>query len=213
MNDLILFTTTTLLGFFSILDPIGNVPVFMSLVDKFDKKTKNRVALISVLVSFIIVTIFTISGKFIFKMFGITLPAFQLTGGFLVIIVGYQLLHGRESTIHVPDKEEHKHRHKAFDIAISPLAIPMLAGPGTISTAINFSSSNEGYIYTTITLASLAVISLFTYFCFIASDALMRIVRPQIMKVITRLMGLIISVIGVQMVLLGIKNAIELYSK
>ncbi|MCD4724784.1 MAG: MarC family protein, partial [Bacteroidales bacterium] len=146
MHEMILFTGTVVMGFFAIMNPIANTPIFMGITaDISDRKQKNSIAFKSTLFAFIIVAAFTILGQLIFKMFGITLPAFQITGGILLFFIGYDLLQGKSASFHHPvvhDRE--KLQKKAADpdsatsIALTPLAIPILAGPGTIATAMNF---------------------------------------------------------------------------
>jgi multiple antibiotic resistance protein len=93
------------------------------------------------LFAYLIILVFAISGHMIFKMFGIGLPAFKITGGLLVLQIGFQMLHGEPSRIHHPDPSKTPvNLEGELDKAVSPLAMPLLAGPGTIATAINFSS-------------------------------------------------------------------------
>ena len=138
MNQIALFASTVFMGFFAIMNPIGNMPIFLGLVEGIDKSEQKKIARKSVLLAFIIIAVFSICGSIIFEAFGITLPAFQIGGGLLIFIVGYQLLHGKESNMHHPSEGENDNDNSVEDIAISPLAIPILAGPGTISTAMNF---------------------------------------------------------------------------
>ena len=121
---------TVFLGFFAIMNPIANTPVFVGLTEGEDKNTQKKIAIRALILSFFIVAIFAIMGKTIFNLFGITLTALKLTGGVLVFIIGYEMLHGEASKMH-------KHRYDSdIDIAVSPLAVPILSGPGTIATAM-----------------------------------------------------------------------------
>ena len=136
MSSLALLLPTVFLGFFAMLNPIGNTPVFISMVGEADKAIMKKVARRAVFTAFIIIAIFCLFGHLIFKMFGITLPAFQIAGGIIVFFIGYDLLQGKaagaqHSTVPLTLQSYE-------DMAISPLGIPLLAGPGTISTAMNF---------------------------------------------------------------------------
>jgi len=84
---------TVFMGFFAIMNPIANVPIFLGLTDDDDEQTAAAVALKSLVLAFLIVTVFAIAGKAIFELFGITLPAFRITGGLVVSLIGYQMLH------------------------------------------------------------------------------------------------------------------------
>jgi len=200
---------TTLTGFFAIMNPIGNTPIFLGLVTDLDAAQRRAVALRAVVIAFTVVALFTIFGNIIFRLFGITLPAFQVAGGILVFLVGYQLLHGRESAIHHPAPGE-RGPNEGSEVAISPLAIPILAGPGTISTALNFVSGSEDPAHLAVVLGAFAVICLATYVAFLLGERLVERLRPSIIKVVTRLMGVIITVIAIQMVMTGVSQGVHI---
>ena len=197
-SDIILFAVTVFAGFFAIMNPIANVPIFIGLTDGANASSKKNVARSSVIISFIIITIFVLLGKYIFEIFGLTIPAFKITGGILVFFVGFEMLQSKKSTI------QHQKEIK-FDegISISPLATPILAGPGTIVTAMNF-SSNASYLYIVIILIIFMAISLMTYLAFVSSDYLLKYIGSNKITVIGKLMGLVIGCIGTNMVLEGI---------
>ena len=126
-HDIWLHSLTVFMGFFAMMNPLGNIPVFLGMVGDFDIPTQNRVAFRSVTVAFIIITIFCIFGHIIFRMFGITLPAFQIAGGIIVFIIGFQMLNARENAIHAQSREEKEMMVKAAnEMAVSPLGIPLL---------------------------------------------------------------------------------------
>ena len=209
MYGILVFASTVFMGFFAIMNPIGNMPIFLGLVEGIDKSEQKKIAWKSVSLAFIIVAAFSIFGGLIFKAFGITLPAFQIGGGLLIFVVGYQLLHGKESAIHHPAEGENDQDTAVEDIAISPLAIPILAGPGTISTAMNFVGEGS-VLHIVVVIGMFALICIITYFCFIFGEKILLHFKKGVVKVITRLMGLIITIISVQMVIAGIHNAIKM---
>lgn len=216
MHEIILFSGTVFMGFFAIMNPIANTPIFLGLTQEMDKKGKKGVAFKSVFYAFIIVSIFAVSGQVVFKLFGITLPAFQIGGGILLFFVGYELLHGRQSHIHHPtpqEKEKIKEEinESSVNVAISPLAIPILAGPGTISTAINFVGAETTIFHTLIVIFLFAMMCLITYFLFVSGGKLISYLGRGGVTVITRIMGLILTIIATQMVIVGISGAIEMY--
>ena len=209
MYGILIFASTVFMGFFAIMNPIGNMPIFLGLVVGIDKSEQKKIAWKSVSLAFIIVAAFSIFGSLIFKAFGITLPAFQIGGGLLIFVVGYQLLHGKESAMHHPAEGENDQDTAVEDIAISPLAIPILAGPGTISTAMNFVGEGS-VLHIVVVIGMFALICIITYFCFIFGEKILLHFKKGVVKVITRLMGLIITIISVQMVIAGIHNAIKM---
>ena len=210
MYGIFVFASTVFMGFFAIMNPIGNMPIFISLVEGIDKTEQKKIARKSVSLAFLIVAAFSIFGSLIFKAFGITLPAFQIGGGLLIFIVGYQLLHGKESAMHHPAEGVNDRDTSVEDIAISPLAIPILAGPGTISTAMNFVGEGSSVLHIAVVIGMFALICIITYFCFVSGEKILLHFKKGVVKVITRLMGLIITIISVQMVIAGIRNAIKM---
>ena len=204
MDNIITFSITVFTGFFAIMNPIANVPIFLSLVQGADEGKKKRIALISTLTAFIIVVSFVILGKFIFELFGITIPAFKITGGILIFYVGFEMLQSKKSSVkHLvnPDIDE--------NIAISPLAIPILAGPGTIVTAMNFVTNSE-ITQISIVIVVFAFMILLTYIFFRLSDKLVKLIGNNVISVIGKIMGLIIAIIGTNMIIEGIKIAFSL---
>ncbi len=198
------------MGFFAIMNPIANVPIFLGLTSGDDKQTTKTVALQSLSLAFLVIVVFSIAGKVIFELFGITLPAFRITGGLLVFLIGFHMLQGKQSSIHHPnEKDKQKCREAALSVAISPLAMPILAGPGTIATAMNFSAGG-GLIGMVVTIISFAVLCLITYVFFVFGEKFVTFIGVGALGVITRMMGLILAVIGTQMVIEGLHGAFKL---
>ena len=208
MDDSATHFTTVFMAFFAIMNPISNASLFLGLTDDLDSASRRAVAFRAVVLAFIIVALFTVLGRQIFEMFGITLPAFRIAGGILVGLVGYQLMHGQESSVQTPTAEDNsRSREAALGIAISPLALPILAGPGAIATAMNF-AANSTLPEVTRVLTALALVCLITFVAFVTSDSLVRVLGQNAIKVVSRLMGLILAVIGVQMVIEGVRGAV-----
>lgn len=204
MDNLLTFSITVFTGFFAIMNPLSNMPIFLTLVEGADKKTKQRINLKAVVIAFIIVSVFVVLGKFIFELFGITIPAFKITGGILIFYVGFEMLQSKKSNV--------KHLEKVNvdeNIAVSPLAIPILAGPGTIVTAMNF-VSHSSYIHIGLVVLVFGIMCLLTYITFSLSDFIAKNIGDNVISVIGKLMGLIIAIIGTSMVIEGIKISFDL---
>jgi multiple antibiotic resistance protein len=199
---------TAFLAFFAIMNPIANAPLFLGLTEDLDAATRRGIALRAVLLAFAIVVAFAVLGREIFAAFGITLPAFRVAGGILVGLVGFHLLQGRESSVHTPTAEDNaRSRDAALGIAISPLAMPILAGPGTIATAMSLTAdSNLSEIV--LTIAGFALVCALTWVAFVTGDRLVKFLGQNAIKVVSRLMGLLLTVIGAQMLIAGIHGAI-----
>ncbi len=215
MHDLILFSTTVFMGLFAIMNPIANTSIFIGLTESNSQAERRAIAFKSLLYAFIIVASFCVTGHFIFKLFGITLPAFKITGGILLFFVGFNLIQGKESKVHHPSDEakvkiKELHESNAINIAISPLAIPILAGPGTISTAMNFIGASADPVHIAIVIVAFALLCFITYLMFVSGEKLIHFMGKGVIDVITRIMGLILAVIATQMIIGGIHGAIQL---
>ncbi len=203
MDQLLAFSISVFTGFFAITNPISNMTIFMSLVDDEDEKTKRQISKKAVFVAFIIVLIFVILGKFIFQLFGITIPAFKITGGILIFYVGFEMLQSKKSNV--------KHLNKTNvdeDIAISPLAIPIIAGPGTIVTAMNF-VANASSIKIIIVILIYGIMCFLNYIAFNLSDYIVKRLGRNVISVIGKIMGLIIAIIGTNMIIQGLKISFD----
>ncbi len=212
IQDIYLHAITVFMGFFAMLNPLGNIPVFLGMVQEFDEKTKRKVAFKAVFSAFIIITIFCVFGHIIFRLFGITVPAFQIAGGIIVFIIGFQMLNAKENPIHEQTKDDKNNMDNAAnEMAISPLGIPLLAGPGTISTAMNFVGAEKSLRNVILVIVIFAIMCGITYLLFISSQMVARKISPSLLKVVSRIMGLILAVIAIQMLINGIGETIHLF--
>lgn len=204
MDNLITFSITVFTGFFAITNPISNMTVFLSLTQGMDDKTKQDINTRANIIAFIIVTVFVLLGKYIFELFNISIPAFKITGGILIFYIGFEMLQSKKSNV-----KNIKDVHIDEDIAVSPLAIPILAGPGTIVTAMNF-VSDVTPLQVVLVLAIFGSMSLLTYITFRLSKYIVKIVGYNVISVIGKIMGLIIAIIGTGMIIEGIKISFNL---
>ncbi len=211
MNDLTHHALTVFMAFFAIMNPIANSVIFLSLTSHLGVQSTRRVALRALRLAFAIVLIFALFGSALFSLFGITLAALRIAGGILIALVGFRMLHGEHSRISHPASvtapdDDTEREVSVNDIAITPLAIPVLAGPGTIATAMSYAPSGS-WTQTGITIAMFLLICVITYFAFVYSEQIFTRIGRDGIAVITRLMGLILAVIGVQMVLHGLQES------
>jgi len=204
MEQLWSYLFTVFMAFFAIMNPIVNIPIFVKLTEGQNEKKKREVAKTSAIVAFLIVVSFILIGQYIFQVFGLTIPAFKVFGGVLIFYIGFDMLRAHKTGSQI-DAESF------FDesIAISPLAIPILAGPGTIVTAMNFVViPNIFHVISTILIFGFII--LLTYFAFVYSSIVVRIVGNKNFEIIGKIMGLIIGVLGANMLIEGIKLAFNL---
>jgi multiple antibiotic resistance protein len=209
LDSLAVFITKVFFGFFAIMNPIANAPIFIGLVEDFGEAQKRVIARRSVVTAFVVVAAFSLAGKLIFELFGLTLPAFRITGGILIFIVGLELLQGRLSKVQSPASASGKTaRDSALRVAISPLAVPILAGPGTVATAMNFAAMGSASRVAA-TIGIFGLMCLITYVLFISGEKVISFLGEGVVNVISRMMGLILAVIGTEMVILGARGAFE----
>ncbi|PIE43914.1 MAG: hypothetical protein CSA50_02860 [Gammaproteobacteria bacterium] len=202
MSDLYTQLITVFLGFFAIMNPIANTAAFAGLAGDKSKTEQIKIAAKALLITFFVILAFALLGKAIFHLFGITIDALRITGGILVFIVGYHMLNGHGSQLHSAESADES------DLAVSPLAVPLLAGPGTIATAMNYSASG-GVTGILITVSVFAVLCSITFICFIFSSRVLLIIGKSGLSIVTRLMGLILAVIGTQMIISGVTTLIS----
>jgi len=198
------YSLVVFMAFFAIMNPIVNIPIFVKLTEGVDETKKKEISKTATLVAFIIVLAFILVGKYIFEIFGLTIPAFKVFGGILIFFIGFEMLQSRKPSIHQNEKT-------AFDdaVTISPLAIPILAGPGTIVTAMNFVVKAD-FLHVFITILIFALITYLTYLAFIYSKFIIKLIGNKNFVIIGKIMGLILGVLGANMLIEGIKLAFNI---
>ncbi len=202
-TTLIGFAASAIAGYFAIMNPISNTATFIGITTGDDQATKKAIAKQGLLLAFAIIAVVSVAGNLIFQVFGITLASIRITGGIVVFVIGYNMLMGSGAAAQTPTKDDiDSSRAAQLSVAISPLAVPMLAGPGTIATAMTFAAG--GWLHIAISLAAFAVICFVTYLFFIRSEKLVAHLGQNGLNVMTRLMGLIVASIGVSMFMTGV---------
>lgn len=199
----LIYAGVVFMGFLAIMNPISSVSIFLGLTQNDSEEEVKKIARQSTLTALLIVTIFALIGHFLLSFFGITFTALRLTGGILVAIIGYEMLQGKTTSNKSEDTEE----GEEGSVAITPLGTPLLAGPGVIITAMNFSTG--GMLNFSITVLAFGLLCLITYYMFIFGKEIKRIIGTNILKAITKMMGLILAGIGIQMLIEGIYSAVN----
>ena len=195
-----IFCLTTL---FTLINPIGISPILIIMTERFPRKEKINIAKKGSLTAFITLILFSLLGSVIFNFFGITIEAFQIMGGILFFRNGLRMLDskiGRSRT--TPAEQEES--EESDDIAISPIGIPLIAGPGAITAAMLLSSQTpQIYSYFTLIFSIFFVLSL-VYLILRNGDVILKLLGTTGIRIIQRLMGLILMVIAVQFVINGV---------
>ena len=194
------------MAFFAIMNPISNLPAYMALVADDSQKISRKIAFRSLLIAFVIVTVFIFSGDFIFKVFGITIISFRIAGGILVAVIGYHMINGNHSPSY-KGMEQQAVNSDPMSIAISPLAMPLFAGPRTITTALSL--ANGGLRNQLITVVAFALLCVITYLLLRSAKQIAGFLGKNLMKIITKMMGLLLFSIGIQMIIVSVQTLIK----
>ena len=194
------------MAFFAIMNPISNLPAYMALVADDSQKISRKIAFRSLLIAFVIITVFIFSGDFIFKVFGITIVSFRIAGGILVAVIGYHMINGNHSPSY-KGMEQQAVNSDTMSIAISPLAMPLFAGPGTITTALSL--ANGGLQNQLITVVAFALLCVITYLLLRSAKQIAGFLGENLMKIITKMMGLLLFSIGIQMIIVSVQTLIK----
>ena len=200
-----IFCLTTL---FTLINPIGIAPLLVVMTERFTKNERIKIAKKGSGTALITLLLFAILGSLIFSFFGITIEAFQIMGGILFFRNGLRMLDAKVGRSRTTPAEQEESQ-ESDDIAISPIGIPLIAGPGAI-TATMLLSSQTPHIHSYLTLGlSILIVLAFVYIILRNGDVLMRVLGTSVMRIIQRLMGLILLVIAVQFVINGTVSVIR----
>jgi len=206
VQDEIQFLLLAFSSLIFIVDPIATIPTFLVLTSDAELKHRRHMAKRAAWTCFLVLAGFGLGGTFIFKMFGITLPAFRIAGGLIMILIGLDMVQARRSqTKETPD--ERQQAMEKEDVGIIPLGIPMLAGPGSISTVIALMAQSTSWLHSIWILLAVAVTAFLSYLTLAAADRLGRRMGDTGIHILTRFMGLLLMAIAVQFILSGLNAA------
>jgi multiple antibiotic resistance protein len=199
---------TVLVTFLVIIDPVGLVPIFMSLTSHQPPEKRRHTAQGSILAAATILTVFAIVGKQLLPLLGITLPALQISGGVLLMLLSIEMVFARQSGLRsTTDAEKSEAQHKT-DVTIFPLAVPLIAGPGAITSSVMLMERAHGSLemQAIVVLLMLSVLAL-TYLAFLGASRLMGVLGVTGINVIGRTLGIILAALAVQFMIEGLQGA------
>jgi multiple antibiotic resistance protein len=206
MDELITFGLLCLTSFFTLINPLGTMPIFLTMTTDLSEQERKATAKKASLVSFIIIICFALSGQLLFKFFGISVNSFKIVGGVIFFMMGMDMLQARLSAVKIKKNEV---KNYVNDISITPLAIPMICGPGAITNSIVLMEDATSYSKIIILFISIAVIVFATYLILLSSTKIIKILGQTGINVMMRLMGLIVMVIAVEFFFSGLKPIIH----
>jgi len=191
---------------FAIVDPIAVIPIYLSLTDRYSKQEKLYIGLKACLIATLVLCVFAITGEGLFRLFGISMDAFRIAGGILLLMLGIDQLGAHRERVKTEEENESFARE---DISIFPLATPLLAGPGAISTVVLQSSQVSGIGQTILLLLAIATVFFVSFFFLRSAPHLYRVLGKTGINLVTRIMGIILTAIAVQFIIDGLKGVVQ----
>jgi MarC family membrane protein len=205
MDEIPKFALVTLTAVLFIVDPVAVVPTYLVITQDETADERRRTAFRACVAMTLLLLVFAATGTALFRAFGITLPAFRTAGGLILWFVAMDMLRGERRT--QEGREEVDEGQAKEDVALTPLAIPMLAGPGAISTVIVLATEASGAAHVVIVYAAIVVTGVVSYLTLRLGEPLLTKLGKTGIRVMTRVMGLLLAAVAVQFVLSGVKEA------
>jgi len=204
MNPLMQFSFVAFTSIFALVDPIAAVPTFL-VMTTHDKDRRRHTARRASWTCFLVLSIFALAGPYIFEMFGITLPAFRIAGGIVLGLIGLDMLRARRSPVKETPDEAVEGAEKE-DASVTPLGIPMLAGPGAMSSVTVLMAQNPDWVHRAIVLTAVATSALSSYLILRAAERVGSMMQETGIRILSRLMGLLLTSVAVQFILDGFRD-------
>ena len=193
---------------FALINPIGIVPIYLTITQEYNKRERDKIAIKAILFSLLVLLLFALIGDFIFSFYNITIHGFRIAGGILLLKISFDMIESKRSRSRTTPSEELEAEEKN-DIAYTPLSIPLIAGPGSIASIMILSSEAKNTIDKLTLFATLIIVLIITFFIFKVSKNLSKNFGKLGLRILQRIMGLILMVISIEFILKGIKNSIE----
>jgi multiple antibiotic resistance protein len=200
------FFITSFISLFVIIDPTGNIFPFLALSSGVGPGKARALAGRACLFAFVILTFFVALGKLVLAFFGISLPAFQIAGGLVLFRIAFDMMEG-QGHFNRLDTSSSLAPGDYRDIALIPLAMPLLSGPGAISTVLVLTARSKNLQDDALLVAVVALIMLLCYILFSSAARIMGVIKESGLRLLTRLMGLILAALAVEFVISGVKTA------
>jgi len=188
------------------MNPMGIMPVFLTMTSELTKKERRRTAIKAIVTATMVLVAFAFLGEYLFDFFGISVAGLQVVGGVLFFIMGYDMLNARLSPLKITPEEVDNY---VDDISITPLGIPMIAGPGAITNAIILMGDSKTFTDSTLVITSIIIVAVVLLIVLIGAVGITKFLGEKGNKIMMKLMGLIVMVIAVEFFFAGIKPYIQ----
>jgi multiple antibiotic resistance protein len=204
-SNYVRFSVLALSSIFFLVDPLAAIPTFIAITTGADARRRRNIALRGALTCFIVLTSFAIAGRLIFRMFGITLPAFQIAGGLILLLIGIDMLEAKRSPTQESSDEVEEGVAKD-DAGIVPLGIPMLSGPGAISSVMVLVGQSHDIGELAAILGAIGVTATASYFILNGADRVRKVLGETGIRILVRIMGLLLVALAVQFFVNGLTD-------
>lgn len=197
--------TTALLyfaSFFTLINPLGSMPVFLTMTSKLSKKERTKTAFKAIFTAFITLIIFAFAGQMLFDFFGISVNSFRIVGGIIFFVMGYEMLNARFSSFKSIPQENVK--EYVDDISVTPLGIPMIAGPGAITNSIVLMEDSSDLVLKSLLIGTIVFTMILTLLIYLGGSRITKFLGDTGNKIMLKLMGLIVMVIAVEFFFAGL---------
>ncbi|HVE01008.1 MAG TPA: MarC family protein [Sphingomicrobium sp.] len=198
---------SALVTFLVIIDPPGCAPIFASLTRGASSADRRAMAVRSSLIAWVILMFFALLGRPMLHALGISLASFRLAGGIMLFFIAMDMVFERRTERRSKRAEEIERTPEVEDISVFPMAMPMIAGPGSIASAMLWVSRAEEPVYVVIVLAAITTVMLLTLITLLAAGPLMRLIGDKVESAITRILGVILAALAAQFVIDGLKQS------
>lgn len=193
--------------FFVVIDPIGSAPIFVGLTSLATRAERRAMAVRSVAIAAVVLFLFALLGEQLLHALGISLDAFRIAGGITLFLVALEMIFGRNTQRREEEVRGAGSSDVQEDISVFPMAIPMIAGPGSIASAMLLTSRGPGWGERFVVLAALAVVLILVLVLLLVAGPLMRLAGKKVEATITRVLGVLLSALAVQFVIDGVQAA------
>lgn len=202
MTEIIAFGILSFTSFFTLINPFGTMPIFMTMTAELDSQHRTRTARKACITAFITIILFAYTGQLLFSFFGISVNSFRIVGGVIFFQMGMDMLQARLGKVKVKDSEVKSY---VDDISITPLAIPMISGPGSLTNAIVMMEDADSIGKRIALIVTVFLVLLLTFLILYSSSKIIKFLGQTGVNVMMRLMGLIVMVIAVEFFFAGLK--------
>jgi|TARA_A100001518_G_C1226532_1_gene76363 multiple antibiotic resistance protein len=193
-----------------LINPFSALTLFLDLTRGYSMRNRRKVARVACLTIFITISFFTVAGESLLKALGISIGSFQLAGGILVFLISLNMMNGEGNPVK-PDQENFDVDHvqdalPTMASAVVPIAIPMMIGPGGISTVIIYSSQVSGILQVSAIIIAGLFISLFCYLALMAAGRISRLLGDTGLNIMSRIMGMLLAAVSIEIIVSGLRT-------